>query len=187
MSIKSSQISQGSVLLSSPWIDDDTFAHTAIYLTRHDMSSSVGLILNRPTNSYLHHYVKGVPEGIPLYNGGPVSKDQLYFLHDASYLIPFSTHICGNIYWGGDFNQVKRILNMGMIDSSRIRFFLGYSGWDAHQMDREIQENSWLCYEGDFNPIATPPPNLYSQLLCGQDITDDIWDTAYLYPHIKKQ
>ena len=187
MSIKNNQISQGNILLSSPWIDDDTFARAAIYLTRHDMSSTIGLILNRPTNSYLHHYIKDVPNDIPVYSGGPVAKDQLYFIHDASYLISFSTHICGKIYWGGDFNQIKRILNLGIIDTSRIRFFLGYCGWDAHQIDNEINDNSWLCYEGDFNPITATEPNLYSRLLCGQDITDDIWDTTYLYPDLKKQ
>ena len=187
MSITNNEISQGCVLLSSPWIDDDTFAHTAIYLTRHDMSSSVGLILNRPTNGYLHHYIKDVPKDIPLYNGGPVSKNQLYFLHDAPYLIPFSTHVCGKIYWGGDFGQVKRILNMGMIDTSRIRFFLGYSGWDASQMDKEIQENTWLRYEGDFNPITSPSSNLYSTLLCGEDVSDDIWKMSCMSSSYEEQ
>lgn len=37
-----------------------------------------------------------------------------------------------------------------MIPKERIRFFLGYSGWDAHQIQEEIESETWLVYDNKY-------------------------------------
>ena len=34
--------------------------------------------------------------------------------------------ICDNIWTSGDFNQIIEFINMGIIDTRKIKFFLGY-------------------------------------------------------------
>lgn len=35
----------------------------------------------------------------------------------------------------------------------KIRFFLGYSGWEYEQLCREIKENTWLVGKEDLNSL----------------------------------
>jgi putative transcriptional regulator len=76
--------------------------------------------------------------------GGPVAPDTLHYLHTAGELVPDSVSIDGHIFWGGDIDAVRGLIDSGKIDTSSIRFFLGYSGWSAGQLDRELRENSWV-------------------------------------------
>ena len=49
-----------------------------------------------------------------------------------------------NIFWGGDFKTVVDVINDGRLNENDIRFFLGYSGWDANQLENELNSNSWI-------------------------------------------
>jgi putative transcriptional regulator len=54
-----------------------------------------------------------------------------------------------NLFWGGDFDCVKELITAKKIDLSRIKFFIGYSGWSAGQLANEIEEKSWLTSYAD--------------------------------------
>ena len=60
------------------------------------------------------------------------------------------------IYWGGEFDVIKRLLESGSLNNSNIRFFLGYSGWQSHQLEDEMADNAWVVAEisarGDHDP-----------------------------------
>ena len=84
-----------------------------------------------------------------VYLGGPVSTDSVYFIHKLGSQLPGSIQVLENLYWGGDFEELKRLIKIGVIKSSDIRFFLGYSGWDSGQLEREIKEDSWLVTDVD--------------------------------------
>ena len=49
------------------------------------------------------------------------------------------------LYWGGDFDKVKELVATNTIDEKKIRFIVGYSGWEGGQLEEEIKEKSWLC------------------------------------------
>ena len=59
-------------------------------------------------------------------------------------MIPGSVHVFDDLFWGGNFETVKDMLETGLINDQKIRFFVGYSGWAPKQLDREISENSWV-------------------------------------------
>ena len=73
-----------------------------------------------------------------------VGTDSIYFIHTLGDIIPGSIFIKDNLYWGGDFDSLKLQIKLGMVNPHQVRFFLGYSGWEAGQLEEEIKENSWL-------------------------------------------
>ena len=50
---------------------------------------------------------------------------------------------------GGKFDQVKKLINDGILSIEDIRFFLGYSGWDVDQLRDELENQSWIIDELD--------------------------------------
>ncbi|MGB8489862.1 MAG: YqgE/AlgH family protein [Bacteroidales bacterium] len=136
---------KGKVLISEPFLPDTFFNRSIVYLTDHDSKGSVGFILNKKLDVKIRDAVTGFEEWDQNINmGGPVAPDTLHYLHTIGRLIPNSVHVAGNIYWGGEIDTVRDLVKSGSIKPSQIRFFLGYSGWSAGQLERELKENSWV-------------------------------------------
>nr|HPH84614.1 YqgE/AlgH family protein [Ferruginibacter sp.] len=49
-----------------------------------------------------------------------------------------------DVYWGGDFETLKILIRSYQIDLAKIKFFIGYSGWESDQLANELKEKSWL-------------------------------------------
>lgn len=145
---------KGRLLIAEPSIlNDDSFKRTTVLLTEHSENSTVGFILNRPLNYVLEDLIPDVNCDFTVYQGGPVEQDNLYFIHRVPDLLPDSIEVANGIYWGGNFSSLKKLLNNHLIESSDIRFFLGYSGWGANQLNEELNTNSWFITENDFQNI----------------------------------
>jgi putative transcriptional regulator len=70
------------------------------------------------------------------------------------------------VYWGGDFETLKTLMNDGMIDREKIKFFLGYSGWETGQLADELNEKSWLTVASDADIVFdTPPEDIWKACL----------------------
>ena len=136
---------KGKILISEPFLPDTFFNRSIVYLTDHTPEGSVGFILNKKLDIKVRDAISGFDLCEDNLNmGGPVAPDTLHYLHTAGEIIPNSASVDGNIFWGGDIEVIKSLIAFGKIDNSKIRFFLGYSGWSAGQLDRELKENSWV-------------------------------------------
>lgn len=143
---------KGSLLIAEPSIIGDiSFNRAVILLADHNAMGSVGFILNKPLDYNLKDLIEGTESDFPVYNGGPVEQDNLYFIHKSPELIPNSVEISNGIFWGGDFTVVLNLINDGEISTNDIRFFLGYSGWDEQQLDSELKSNAWLVSENIYD------------------------------------
>ncbi len=144
---------KGRILISEPFLPDTFFNRSIVYLTDHNPKGSVGFILNKKLEIKLSDAVTGF-EGWDEYlnMGGPVSPDTLHYLHDLGHIVPGSIKVEGNIYWGGDIDSIRNLIRTGSVKPGQIRFFLGYSGWTAGQLERELKENSWVTAK--VNPEA---------------------------------
>lgn len=143
---------KGKLLIADPSMGDNSFGRTVVLLTEHNENGSVGFILNRPLGFNLKDIVPDLNCNAEIYNGGPVEQDNLYFIHQSPDIIPNSIEICNGIYWGGDFNAVKSLINEKKIDTNTIRFFLGYSGWSSKQLIMEMKEDSWVVSKESSSP-----------------------------------
>jgi putative transcriptional regulator len=136
---------ENTLLIADPFLQDDHFIRSVIYLCCHDKEGTIGFKLNEFSGYSIHQMIKGLSQcRLPVYIGGPVANDTVHFLHSAPDLIPGGQHIGNQIYWGGDFSVVKQLLKDKSLHQQNIRFFLGYSGWSEGQLQQELEEKTWL-------------------------------------------
>jgi len=135
----------GKLLLSEPFLKDAYFMRSVILLAEHNLEGSFGLILNKPTNLPIYKVVKDFPKiESPVYFGGPVKPESIFYIHSLGHLINDCLPINRNLFLGGDIEQIKELILLNKISPNDIRFFVGYSGWDPKQLDRELKEKSWI-------------------------------------------
>ncbi len=140
----------GIMLISDPFLKDPNFMRTVVLLCEHTPDGSLGFVLNRPFEQRLDDFIPEL-EGysIPVYYGGPVQPDTLHFIHSLPDQVPGGQPVTEGVYWGGNFSEVIELIRERALDLSRIRFFLGYSGWSQDQLTGELKEKSWLTVEGN--------------------------------------
>ena len=147
----SEKLEKGNLLVAEPSILGDlSFNRSVVLLADHNSNGSVGFILNKPLDYSVNDLVPEVEAKFTIYNGGPVEQDNLYFIHNIPDLIPDSVEISNGIFWGGDFEKTRDLINNGTITKDNIRFFLGYTGWDANQLETEMSANSWILIENNY-------------------------------------
>jgi putative transcriptional regulator len=136
---------KGNILLSEPFLKDPNFARSVVLLTEHNEEGSIGFILNKPITYKINEIVEDFPEfDAPVYMGGPVQRDSLHFIHRIEALAEEGDEVAPGVYWGGDFEKLKRMIRLGIVQSSDIRFFVGYSGWGPKQLEGEMEMKSWI-------------------------------------------
>lgn len=136
----------GTLLVAEPFLREQYFNHAVICLIDYAIGKeSMGIVLNRATGYTLNSLVSKVTvkTDIPVFCGGPMSCDRLYFIHTLGDIIPDSREIRPGLYIGGDFNAMLDYVNSGYPIEGKIRFFIGYSGWDIGQLDGELRKNVW--------------------------------------------
>ena len=73
---------QGSLLVSEPFLADSFFKRSVVLLSEHDKKGTLGFILNKPTDVTVNQAVDNFPDfEAPLYFGGPVETDTLFYIH----------------------------------------------------------------------------------------------------------
>src|ERR1051325_3064900 len=131
---------EGNLLVAHPLLNDGFFNRSVIFLCSDNQEGAFGFILNFKTQFKLRDVRPQVKNGnFPIYEGGPVAKNQLFFLHTLGHNISDSVHISHNIYVGGDFNELLHQIEHGKIKSYEVRFFAGYSGWSEGKLENEMK------------------------------------------------
>jgi putative transcriptional regulator len=136
---------KGSVLISNPFMDEDYFRRSVILLCGHDEHASFGFVLTNYLDVDLHKLDPTFPDiNTRISIGGPVETQHLYYIHAFNEPIEDSMIIREGLYFGGSFEYIKLLLEKDNSNRHKIRFFLGYSGWNSGQLVRELKEKSWI-------------------------------------------
>ena len=156
----------GDFLISEPFMQDPNFQRSVVLLCQQQEDGFVGFSINKRIDFSVGDLVEELPDcNLPLFDGGPVGKEQMFFLHSMPELIPGGLQIQKDIFWGGDFDVVKGLVQSNTINPRRIKFLVGYSGWEAGQLEEELLEKSWLLTPALSNLVF-------------QQQTEDIWKNA---------
>jgi len=161
------EIEAGKLLISSITLEDQNFKRSAVLLCEHNEGGTFGLVLNRELNLTVSEVMENI-EGwdAPLYLGGPVQPNSIHFLHRFGTKAGKCLEISPGIWWGGEYELVKTLLDSGLVSPDDVRFFLGYSGWGAGQLAGEITESAWIMGDiSDSQLFDEPADRIWSRAL----------------------
>jgi putative transcriptional regulator len=186
----------GKLLVASPFLGDDNFFRSVVFMIRHDAEGAFGLAINRPTSRRFRDLVELMStEGTLrkddfIYRGGPV-EGPLLALHDLagvgdpcgtvdlgkSHGVQCTVHCHPAEPWGSMSFELANppawitgdddhLRILLRRPDARVRYIAHYSGWGAGQLEHELEVGGWLVAD------ATP------EVLFGN--SDDAWKIAVL-------
>jgi putative transcriptional regulator len=137
---------EGCVLLSDPFTQDPYFSRSAILLCRHNKKETFGFVLTNYIEIDLHKLDENMPEIITKISfGGPVEKDNLFYIHTFGKEIEGAEEIIDTLYFGGDYEMLFELIKADPKRINEVRFFIGYAGWDFEQLNNEMKDHSWIA------------------------------------------
>ncbi len=157
---------KGKILIAKPYLGDPNFERAVVMVCEHSEEGAFGLVINQATQHILPDFFADINVAVPVGIGGPVEPNTLHFLHTRGDLLDDAIELSPGLFWSGNFEQIKDYLNMGVIKSNEIRFYLGYSGWGDKQLDEEIAEDVWVITSAEKDWIfSTDPKDIWSAAL----------------------
>ena len=154
---------QGHLLIASPQLADPNFARSVVLIVQHNESGALGLILNRPLETNLQsvwEQVSDIPCLVdqPLHQGGPC-EGPLMVLHGDQEVSEMQ--VVPGVFWSTDKDSVEHLVSH---NSSPMKFFVGYAGWGAGQLEGEMDTGAWLPAPATQDQIFADPEHQWSRL-----------------------
>jgi putative transcriptional regulator len=156
------RVGPGSLLVAAPSLVDPNFRRTVVYLIAHGEEGTVGVVLNRPSDTAVFNVLpawSGHASRPPaVYVGGPVQTSAAMCLGvcragvDAERLAS-TARVTGPVVLV-DLDTEPDDL---MPDLRGLRIFAGHAGWGADQLVEEIAEGAWYVLDGLPDDILVGP------------------------------
>ena len=159
----------GDVLLSEPFLQDENFSRSVVLICEHEgETGTVGFVLNKPSILNLEDLVSKLDFlSAEVFVGGPVEQNTLHFIYVGEQLVLDSKPLGNELWWGGDFSSLIQCIHTGKLNLSQVRFFMGYSGWSAGQLETELIEDTWIVYTDPILKahLSVSPDQLWRSLM----------------------
>ncbi len=150
-----------SLLIAVPQLLDPNFRQTVVLLLQADEDGALGVVLNRETQLKLgdlcrDHKIRyaGDPEKRVRY-GGPVQPEHGLVLYGAEHADPEGQPVVDGLHVSASTGTLGRLCRLR---GGRFHCFSGYAGWAPGQLEREIQEGSWIVAPLDVRLVLDHPP-----------------------------
>ena len=139
-----SDLKAGIYIKSTAALNGSFFEHTTILIVQHNEKGSLGFVTNKSFGKSLHELIEfNHAKPFPLMDGGPVDREHLFVIHKRPDLIEEGKQIPNGVYFGGNMEQVIEAINTRAANKEEIQVFIGYCGWDAGELEAELEEGSW--------------------------------------------
>lgn len=140
----------GQLLIAMPAMTDERFARTVVCVCAHSSEGAMGIVINRPiirpTFAELLEQLDIQPQPpervIPICAGGPVEGSRGFLLHTAEWRDPSTLEVTEAVLLTASLDVLREVA-AGRGPTSCL-LALGYAGWGAGQLERELQANAWL-------------------------------------------
>ncbi len=161
----------GHLLIASPYLTEESFFRTVIYLVRHDTEGAFGVVINRPGNLRLEDLFANRLGHTPkrsdvVYLGGPVDGPLLALHTLAGMGEPCGSDEGGVSQEGGndslwltaDEDQLSILADRTDVQA---RFVARYSGWGPGQLDHELEQGGWLVGPAAGQAVFRPADEMW--------------------------
>ena len=156
----------GMFLVAKRSLDGTHFGQTVVYLVKHGGDGSLGLIVNRLSDVSLSEAVPDIEDeqasAHALYYGGPVGLPMIVMLARGQSGAEGMSHVADGVYASTERRALEDLL-AARKPANAVRFYLGYSGWAADQLDFELLRGSWHVIPADTDAIFS-------------EDTDSLWE-----------
>ncbi|MGH8652564.1 MAG: YqgE/AlgH family protein [Gammaproteobacteria bacterium] len=153
-------------LIAMPSLADPNFYQTVTYICAHDAEGAMGIVINRPMPFGLGAILSQMDlessdariNDMPIFQGGPVQQERGFIIHrpvkDWESTIKVTEEI-----GVGTSRDILAAISEGTGPPQTL-IALGYAGWGAGQLEREMAENAWLSGPADMNVMFEAPAEL---------------------------
>ena len=174
----------GKILISEPFVNDFFFTRSVVLLTEHGSEGSFGYILNKKSNIKLHELIPGINIDAEVLYGGPVDTDIVSFIHNLGHIFNSSVKITNSLFWKGNFDHLKELINKGKVSKRNVKFFLGYCGWEAGQLENELRKNYWIVNKLPDKIIMSKNINIWEKAIESVGGKYKLWKNAPVNPQL---
>ncbi len=149
----------GKLLLAMPSVGDPRFHRAVIFMCAHDENGAMGLVINHKMPDIDFSELVGQLKfesdikidlsklNFPVMCGGPAESARGFMLHSSDFIRDDTMKVDSSYGVTGTIDALKEVARgAGPKD---LVFALGYAGWEAGQLDSELQQNAWLVVEPD--------------------------------------
>lgn len=151
-------------LIAMPTLEDPYFSNALVYICEHNENGALGIIVNRPIDMNLAGLFEKIDikleaedlAGLPVYFGGPVQLDRGFVLHRPIGQWQSTLSVNADVGLTSSRDILNAVGSAGQ--PSEIIITLGYSGWDAGQLEDELGQNSWLTVPALSSILFDLPP-----------------------------
>lgn len=153
---------RGQFLLASPSLRDPNFLRSVILIIRHDDEGAIGLIINAPLEATVADALGdelGSEVQEPLRRGGPCDGPMMV-LHDVGQL-DAGDEVLPGIYYTHTRSDIEQVM---ATPTPQALYVIGYAGWQADQLEREMAEGSWVLLQATPGEIFSPANDLWQRL-----------------------
>jgi putative transcriptional regulator len=153
---------KGQLILDGGKLTGSEFAHTVVLVCSHDHDGAFGLVLNRPSDQQVG---ESLPEELPdalrqlsLYVGGPVSPRLLSCLiHEPDNTAVGKETVLPGLRLAHTLDELLDA-NGELPARTKVKFFAGYAGWAAGQLDNEMKQQAWLTHPAALDHVFHARP-----------------------------
>ncbi len=158
---------KGKALLAMPNMGDPRFHHAVIYICTHDAKGAMGFVINDVLPGMVFENLleeleikdevqaKASILKTPIFRGGPVEMGRGFLLHSKDFEDKETSHVTEDLAITGTIEALKAVAE-GKGPREKLIMF-GHAGWEAGQLDSELQQNSWLVADANADFIFNIP------------------------------
>ncbi|WP_017446257.1 YqgE/AlgH family protein [Gayadomonas joobiniege] len=158
---------QNHLLIAMPSLKDGYFERTVTYVCEHNEKGAMGIVINQAIDMKLPELLeqvkistedKQINPDTPVFLGGPVNNERGFVLHTPQDCWKSSMKLSDELM----VTTSKDILESFGTPSAPEQYLicLGYAGWDAGQLEKEIIENSWITLPATADFVFNTPIHL---------------------------
>jgi putative transcriptional regulator len=155
-------LAKGRLLVARRELVDPNFVQSIVLLLEYSAEGALGVIVNRPAGVPPSKLLPDVNELAgydgPVYLGGPVGLDTLVWVGRGCASLHDVQPVFGEVCYGGSLEALVAFARSAATPE-RLRLYVGYAGWGAGQLERELAHGDWQVIEAREERVFMDDPH----------------------------